>query len=74
MKIIARDRFGNYTRSFEIAVYQDGVGIRQNTSSCEVQNIHLDFDEIERVAKLARKHRKTAARLEARDNQLLETA
>lgn len=77
MKVIARVHFNRYPTQHHVAVYQDGVGIRQTGSGDSdweqpQQDIWLDFDEIEAIAKLARKHRKTAARLEKADNDLLE--
>jgi len=73
MKILARVHFNRHPTQHHVAIYQDGVGIRQ-TDSIDPQlqqDVWLDFDEIEAIAALAKKHRKTAERLERQDNELM---
>ncbi len=74
MKVLARVHFNRHPTQHHAAVYQDGVGIRQCGPGAEQQDVWLDFDEIEEIAKLARKHRKTAERLEAEDNARMSVA
>jgi hypothetical protein len=64
MKVIARDRFNtSHDAGTDVAVYQDGIGIRQSMGPYGQQDIFLDFDSIERIAKLARRHKTQAERL-----------
>ncbi len=71
MKVLARIHFNRFPTQHDVAVYQDGIGIRQTGSDQLQQDIWLDFDEIETIAKLARKHRATAERLQKQDDELL---